>query len=165
MRPRGNRHVCRRCGTQRVPLDDETARHMGAWAEAHPLRGISNWPTVPLFTTTDETRLAKVLDWAKAHPGQLVPDEILEVARADESELERASIRILVTAGLLETAPHVVWTFHATGLIPTEENFDGMPPEDQDEVTAALSRWDKMTTAERDAFATKMRAYVATLPA
>lgn len=65
----------------------------------------------------------------------------------------------------LESFPHVVWTFHLTGLLPTEQNFDGMPSEDQRECEAAWAQWDAMGEPERAQFATKMRAYVAALPA
>lgn len=148
-----------------MKLNSEEAQLMGEWTDMHPLRYIPNWPSVPLFTTTDEARLQRVLDWAREHPGQLVPDDVLDLARADENELERASLRVLVHAGLLDTAPHIVWTFHATGLMPTQENFDDMPDEDQGACEAAWAQWDAMSEADRADFAQRMQAFVATLPA
>lgn len=156
---------CKKCGTRTVQLSDPARRHMGEWAAQHPLRGIPNYPSVPLFTTDDPAKIERVLRWSREHPGQLVPEDLLESVRAEENELERATIRILVQAGLLEAAPHVVYTFHATGLMPSEANFDGMPPEDQRECEAAWARWDAMSATERDAFAAKMREYVAAMPA
>lgn len=84
-----------------------------------------------------------------------------ELARADENEFERASLRVLVHAGLLDTAPHIVWTFHATSVMPTQENFEDMPDEDQEACEAACVRWDAMSAAERADFAERMRAFVA----
>lgn len=157
--------TCKKCGTRTVKLTDPVREHMGVWAAQHPLRDIPNYPSVPLFTTDDATKIQRVLQWSRDHPGQLVPEALLESVRAEENELERATIRLFVQAGLLESAPHVVWTFHATGLMPTEENFDIMPPKDQRECEVAWAQWDAMDETQRAEFARKMREYVAALPA
>lgn len=166
MRPRGKRtYACKRCGSEIVNLDKETADHLKEWTSMHPLRGIPNWPNVPLFPTKDEARIQKVLEWSRAHPGEFVPEDLMMSVRADENDAEATVMRLLVESGGLEKFPHVVWTFHMTGFMPTEQNFDGMPPEDQRECEAAWAQWDAMSETERAQFATKMRAYVAALPA
>jgi hypothetical protein len=79
--------------------------------------------------------------------------------------MEASVIRTLVQAGALETMPHVVWTFHMTGFMPSREAFASMPKEDQAECEAAWAQWETMDGTARAQFAAKIRAYAAALPA
>lgn len=72
-------------------------------------------------------------------------------------------VRTMVRSGLLDSNPAAVWTLHRTGLLPAEENFEDMPPEDQEECEATWGQWGVMDPAAQVAFIARIHGLVASL--
>jgi len=68
------------------------------------------------------------------------PDADTPQLIADE-KIRKGIIDAMVAAGI---DPSFIYAYQKTGLIPTEDNWDNLSPEDQAEWSAAIAEWENL---------------------